>query len=66
MYLKSTGKNIDDIFEATREAGQELIEKGEISIDNLKTISRELIPLDLYIQVFNQNMKDNVKSVRGK
>ncbi|KKN07021.1 hypothetical protein LCGC14_1071400 [marine sediment metagenome] len=66
MYLKSTGKNIDDIFEATREAGQELIEKGEISIDNLKTISRELVPLDLYIKVFNQNMKDNVKSVREK
>ncbi|MHA1931799.1 MAG: flavodoxin family protein [Promethearchaeota archaeon] len=66
MYLKATGGNVDDIFEAISEAGRNLIEKGEMSIDNLNTISRELVPLDTYIQIFNQNMKANVKSVREK
>lgn len=66
MYLKATGGNVDDIFNVIKEAGQELVDKGEISIGNLDTISRELVPLEQYIEVFNQNMKSNVKAFRGK
>lgn len=64
MYLKTKGDSVDDILNAAKNSGRELIENGKISPENLKTISRELIPLDEYIQLFNQEMENNIKSVR--
>ena len=66
MYLKATGKSVDDIFNAAKESGRELIENGKISSENLKTISRELVPLDDYIQLFNQGMEESIKSARKR
>jgi len=66
MYLKIKGNSIDDIINATKDAGRELIEYGKLSIENLKTISRELVPLDEYIRLFNQDMKNAVKSASKK
>ena len=65
-YLQATGGDMDDIFNALRASGQEVVEKGEISSENLKTIHRELVPLDQYIEFFNEGMINNVKAVRGK
>jgi len=36
------------------------------SSENLKTISRELVPLDDYIQLFNQGMEESIKSARKR
>ncbi len=66
MYLKATGKSVDDIINAAKESGRELIENGKISSENLKTISRELVPLDEYIQLFNQGMEESIKSARKR
>ncbi len=66
MYLKATGKSVDDIINAVKESGRELIENGKISSENLKTISRELVPLDDYIQLFNQGMEESIKSAKKR
>jgi multimeric flavodoxin WrbA len=65
-YLKATGNSVDDIINAAKDSGRELIENGKISSENLKKISRELIPLEEYIKIFNQDMENTVKSARNK
>ena len=44
----------DDIFEAAKEAGRKPVEGGEMSAETLSTISRELMPLEMYMQSANQ------------
>ncbi|MFX0088156.1 MAG: flavodoxin family protein [Candidatus Hodarchaeota archaeon] len=65
-YLKRTGNSVDDIINVAKKAGRELVENGKISGENLKIISRELVPLNEYIQFFNQGMENAVKSARKK
>jgi multimeric flavodoxin WrbA len=47
--MQESGMLMDDIFEAARDAGRQLVEDGEMFQTTLKIISRELIPMeDLY------------------
>ncbi|MBI1919622.1 MAG: flavodoxin family protein [Geobacter sp.] len=48
------GMPIEDVFEAARESGRQLIMDGKISPETLKTVSRELLPLESYMQAINQ------------
>lgn len=48
------GAPINDIFEAAKEAGRQLAKGQKMSQETLDTVSRELIPRDMYIQVINQ------------
>ena len=43
------GVDLNDIFEAAKKAGRQLIEEGELKTDTLKLISRELVSLKSYI-----------------
>ncbi len=52
--MMKMGIAIDDIFEAAREAGKELIETGKISRERLYQISRPLLPKDTFVQLANQ------------
>lgn len=52
--MMEIGKPIDDIFEAAKEAGRQLVEEGEMSVETLNIVSRELMPLEMYVQVVNQ------------
>jgi len=52
--MLSMGAPVNDIFDAAREAGRQLVQNGEMSADTLATVSRELMPQDMYIQVANQ------------
>ncbi|MFX1513581.1 MAG: NAD(P)H-dependent oxidoreductase [Promethearchaeota archaeon] len=51
--LKERGINIDDIIEATKEAGSQIIKNGKFSPKTLSTISRELVPREEIIKVLN-------------
>ena len=42
-------KNIIEILEAARDAGRQLIIDGKMNPETLNTISRELLPLEMYI-----------------
>jgi multimeric flavodoxin WrbA len=48
------GIPLDDIFEAARDAGRQLIADGEMSPATLGLVSRELLPLDVFVQQINQ------------
>jgi len=43
------GADINDIFEAAKEAGNQLINDGKMNPDTLKTVCRELVPLEMYV-----------------
>lgn len=45
----TNGTSANDVIEAAKEAGHQLIRRGIISRATLKTVSRELIPLNMYI-----------------
>lgn len=55
--LMEMGESLDDIFESAREAGRQLISQGAMSEETLKTISRELLPLETYAESINSNFK---------
>ncbi|NJD76578.1 MAG: flavodoxin family protein [Candidatus Methanoperedens sp.] len=51
--MMEMGAPVDDIFEAAKEAGRQLIRDGRISEETLGTVSRELMPRDMYMQAVN-------------
>lgn len=47
------GAPVDDVLEAAREAGRQLVEQGEISEETQNAVSRPLLPLESYIGMMN-------------
>jgi multimeric flavodoxin WrbA len=54
--MLNKGAPVKDILEAAEEAGRLLIREGKISEPVLKIISRQIIPLETYIQSANQSI----------
>jgi len=50
-------KPVDDIFEAAKQAGRQIVKYGEMSTETLKVVSRELVPRKTHIQTFNQRFQ---------
>ncbi len=57
LPMLEMGASLDDLFEAAKEAGRELVEDGEMSTETLGIISRELMPLELCMQFANQQFQ---------
>jgi multimeric flavodoxin WrbA len=55
---------INDIFEAAKEAGHQLVKDGKMSVETLETVSRELVPQKPYIEGFNQFIKQILDSTK--
>lgn len=55
---------INDIFEAAKEAGRQLVKDGKMSTETLNTVSRELVPLEPYVQGFNQFIQSVLDSMK--
>jgi multimeric flavodoxin WrbA len=51
------GMPVQDVLEAAKLVGCQLVETGKISSETLDTISRPLLPLQMYIQLFNQHVQ---------
>lgn len=49
---------VNDIFEAAKEAGRQLVKEGEMSPETMKVVSRELMPLEMYIQIVNKKFRE--------
>lgn len=52
------GISMDDVFEAAREAGRQLVVNGKMSSETLKIVSRKLMPLETYVDVANAIFKE--------
>jgi multimeric flavodoxin WrbA len=56
--MMEMGMPVNDIFEAASEAGRQLVEDGRMSPETLKVVSRELLPLERYVQIGNQRFQE--------
>jgi len=56
--MRNMGMPVNDIFEAAKEAGRQLVKDGKMSPETLKIVSRELMPLEMYIQIVNQRARE--------
>lgn len=61
--MLDAGKPVSNVLEAAEEAGHQLIMEGKISDLTLNAISRELIPLEAYIQGTNQGVKQMLSRI---
>ncbi len=57
------GVPIDDIFEAAKDAGRQLVNEGRISQKTPDIIGRELLPRDMFIENYNQYCKQIMDSL---
>jgi multimeric flavodoxin WrbA len=64
--MPSRGSSIDDIFDAAREAGRQLVKQGEMSSETLAAVSRPLMPLEEYVQAMNQMYQETVTASEAK
>jgi multimeric flavodoxin WrbA len=58
--MMEMGRPVNDIFEAAKEAGRQLVEDGKMSDETLKVVSRELLPLDMYVEIVNQRFQEEL------
>jgi multimeric flavodoxin WrbA len=56
--MMEMGRPVEDVCEAAKEAGRQLIEDGRMSPKTLGVVSRELLPLKMYIQIANQRAQE--------
>jgi multimeric flavodoxin WrbA len=67
--MREMGAPIGDILEAAKEAGRQLVKEGKMSPKTLETVSRELMPLEMYVQIANQGFQqalDQNQEVQAK
>ena len=62
-FMMEMGASLDDIFDAAKEAGRELVEDGEMSAETLSIISRELMPMEMYVQSVNQYFQQALEAL---
>jgi multimeric flavodoxin WrbA len=55
------GMPVNDVLDAAKEAGRQLVMDGEISDKTLSRVSRELLPRDMYMQNANQSFKEELE-----
>lgn len=63
-YMQREGLPVADIIEAAKEAGRQLVRNGQVSSKTLKTISRELLPLEMYVQEVNKGFTKALESLK--
>jgi len=59
--MAAGGAPVNDIIEAARDAGGQLVRDGRMADQTLATISRPLMPLDMYVGVVNQKFRQALK-----
>jgi len=59
------GLSPDDIFEAAKEAGRQMVRDGEMSPEILDIVSRELVPLEEFIQKTNAYLQHRLEALRS-
>jgi multimeric flavodoxin WrbA len=55
--MLAAGAPVKDVIEAAAEAGRQLVREGKIAESTLNIVSRELIPVETYMQTSNRMMK---------
>jgi hypothetical protein len=45
---------VTDVLDAARDAGRQIVETGSIAAETLNTVSRPLLPRDMYVAIANE------------
>jgi multimeric flavodoxin WrbA len=61
--MLKAGAPVGDILDAAREAGHQLVEDGRMKEETLRTVSRELMPLQAYVEILNDNFRQALEGV---
>jgi hypothetical protein len=48
---------VQDVIAAAKRAGKELVRNGRMGEETLKTVSRELAPLEVFVSKMNRDFK---------
>jgi len=62
--MMKMGISLDDVFEAAREAGRQLVKDGKMSAETLNIVSRELMPLEMYVKAANEMFQQALGSLK--
>ncbi len=63
--LLEMGAPVRDVLEAAREAGRQLAQEGVISPAILDVVSRDLMPMDMYLTLLNQEFEKALQMAGG-
>jgi multimeric flavodoxin WrbA len=55
---------LDDIFSAAKMAGFQLVRDGKMSTETLNVVSRELLPLEMFVQLANQSFQQQLDALQ--
>ncbi|MFW9988813.1 MAG: flavodoxin family protein [Candidatus Odinarchaeota archaeon] len=64
--MMEMGLNVNVILDAAKEAGRQLMKDGSISIEILNSISRQLIPLEMFLQEVNKYTEKQIDTLKAK
>lgn len=59
--MMERGLPVNDVLDAAEEAGRQIVRNGEMPEETLKTVSRELLPRKMYMQILNQYFAQEIK-----
>jgi len=62
--MMKMGISLDDVFEAAREAGRQLVKDGKMSAETLNIVSRELMPLEMYVKAANETFQQALDALK--
>jgi len=55
--------SVGAVFEASRKAGREIVEKGTIEAETLRIVSQELLPREAYVQAANVAFRESLDAL---
>ncbi len=64
--MLNIGGLVEDVVEAAREAGRQLVRDGRMSEETLNTVSRDLMPVEDYLNIVNQGFQQQLSEVEKK
>ena len=62
--MMDKGEPLDDILEAAKEAGRQLVRDGEMSTETLNIVSRELVPLEMYVKAASEMFQQALDAMK--
>jgi multimeric flavodoxin WrbA len=61
--MMEMGNPPNDVFEAARDAGRQLVRHGSIEARTLEIVARDLLPRDRYLEILNRTFREAVEKV---
>ena len=63
--LRGFDLKVEDVFQAANDAGRQFVRDGKIADKTSAIVSRELLPRDTYVEVFNRFIEEQTKKNTG-